>query len=206
MKAYSTNFTQYYLFLRIKQKEKIKFLKISLRYLCWVKKVEVWLTEMLLMYYCWLIGTKEDRVLASSIAVLLCVQFGAGSESEDVFRSMKPHLITVVQDQTAGSVARASVRKTIMCFDKNVMVNFKPGQYTWKMSFSQWHRRLKHTSIWDRFILPRSNFLILSCLLQMSSRTEIMTNLLFFSFSFLLLLIFNWNVLLFVIFPCGTSN
>ena len=77
-----------------------------------------------------LIGTKEDRVLASSIAVLLCVQFGAGSESEDVFRSMKPHLITVIQDQTAGSVARASVRKTIMCFDKNVMVNFKPGQYT----------------------------------------------------------------------------
>lgn len=53
-------------------------------------------------------GTKEDRVLASSIAVLLCVQFGAGSESEDVLRSMKPHLITVIQDQTAGSVARAS--------------------------------------------------------------------------------------------------
>ena len=71
-----------------------------------------------------LIGTKEDRVLASSIAVLLCVQFGAGSESEDVFRSMKPHLITVIQDQTAGSVARASVRKTIICFDKNVMVNW----------------------------------------------------------------------------------
>lgn len=47
-------------------------------------------------------------MLASSIAVLLCVQFGAGSESEDVFRSMKPHLITVIQDQTAGSVARAS--------------------------------------------------------------------------------------------------
>ena len=53
-------------------------------------------------------------MLASSITVLLCVQFGAGSESEDVFRSMKPHLITVIQDQTAGSVARASVRNTII--------------------------------------------------------------------------------------------
>lgn len=69
--------------------------------------------------------------------MLLCVQFGAGSEGEDVFRSMKPHLITVIQDQTAGSVARASVRNTIICFDKNVMVNFKPGGYTRKMSFSQ---------------------------------------------------------------------
>lgn len=69
--------------------------------------------------------------------MLLCVQFGAGSESEDVFRSMKPHLITVIQDQTAGSVARASVRNTIIRFDKNVMVNFKPGEYTRKMSFSQ---------------------------------------------------------------------
>ena len=78
-------------------------------------------------------------MLASSIAVLLCVQFGAGSESEDVFRSMKPHLITVIQDQTAGSVARASVRKTVVCFNKNVMVNFKAGEnsYMRKMSVTQ---------------------------------------------------------------------
>ena len=56
-----------------------------------------------------LIGSKEDRVLGSSIAVLLCVQLGAGSESEAVFKTLKPHLITVIQDQTAGSAARASV-------------------------------------------------------------------------------------------------
>jgi len=50
-------------------------------------------------------------VLSSSIAVLLCVQFGAGSEGEAVFKTLKPFLITVIQDQTAGSTARASVRR-----------------------------------------------------------------------------------------------
>lgn len=56
------------------------------------------------------IGSREDRVLGSSIAILLCVQLGAGSESEAVFKTLKPHLITVIQDQTAGSSVRASVR------------------------------------------------------------------------------------------------
>lgn len=53
-------------------------------------------------------GSREDRVLGSSIAILLCVQLGAGSESEAVFKTLKPHLITVIQDQTAGSSVRAS--------------------------------------------------------------------------------------------------
>lgn len=53
-------------------------------------------------------GTPEDRVLASSIAALLCVQLGAGSESQVVFKTLKPHLITVIQDKTAASAARAS--------------------------------------------------------------------------------------------------
>ena len=57
-------------------------------------------------------------MLASSIAMLLCIQLGAGSESEDVFKSLKPNLITVIQDQTAGSAARASVRKDgLVLFD-----------------------------------------------------------------------------------------
>lgn len=55
-------------------------------------------------------GSLEDRVLASSIAALLCVQLGAGSESQVVFKTLKPHLITVIQDKTAGSAARSSVR------------------------------------------------------------------------------------------------
>lgn len=42
--------------------------------------------------------------------MLLCVQLGAGSESEAAFKTLKPHLITVIQDQTAGAAARASVR------------------------------------------------------------------------------------------------
>ena len=54
-------------------------------------------------------GTPEDRVLASSIAALLCVQLGAGSESQVVFKTLKPHLITVIQDKTAASAARSSV-------------------------------------------------------------------------------------------------
>ena len=49
-------------------------------------------------------------MLASSIAVLLCVQLGAGSESQVVFKTLKPHLITVIQDKTARSAARSSVR------------------------------------------------------------------------------------------------
>ena len=48
-------------------------------------------------------------MLASSIAALLCVQLGAGSESQVVFKTLKPHLITVIQDKTAASAARASV-------------------------------------------------------------------------------------------------
>ena len=56
-----------------------------------------------------ILGTPEDRVLASSIAALLCVQLGAGSESQVVFKTLKPHLITVIQDKTAVSAARASV-------------------------------------------------------------------------------------------------
>ena len=55
-------------------------------------------------------GTPEDRVLASSIAALLCVQLGAGPESQDVFKTLKPHLITVIQDKTASSAARSNVR------------------------------------------------------------------------------------------------
>ena len=55
-------------------------------------------------------GSREERVLGSSIAVLLCIQLGAGSESEAVFKTLKPHLITVIQDQTAGSAVRGSVR------------------------------------------------------------------------------------------------
>ena len=58
---------------------------------------------------CFVSGTTPDRVLASSIAALLCVQLGAGSESQVVFKTIKPHLITVIQDKTAASAARSSV-------------------------------------------------------------------------------------------------
>jgi len=61
-------------------------------------------------YYFFISGTPEDRVLASSIAALLCVQLGAGPESQDVFKTLKPHLITVIQDKTASSAARSNVR------------------------------------------------------------------------------------------------
>ncbi|KAL9972754.1 hypothetical protein ACROYT_G019119 [Oculina patagonica] len=63
-------------------------------------------------------GTPQDRVLASSIAALLCVQLGAGSESQVVFKTIKPHLITVIQDKTAASAARASCATAlaVCCF------------------------------------------------------------------------------------------
>ncbi|KAK2563542.1 Interferon-related developmental regulator 1 [Acropora cervicornis] len=63
-------------------------------------------------------GSREDRVLGSSIAVLLCVQLGAGSDGEIVFKTLKPHFITVIQDQTAGFVARGNCASALAlcCF------------------------------------------------------------------------------------------
>lgn len=66
-------------------------------------------------------GTTEDRVLASSIAALLCVQLGVGTESQFVFKTLKPHLITVIQDKTAMPVARSSCATalSVCCFIAN---------------------------------------------------------------------------------------
>ncbi|XP_074620579.1 interferon-related developmental regulator 1-like [Acropora palmata] len=63
-------------------------------------------------------GSREDRVLGSSIAVLLCVQLGAGSDGEIVFKTLKPYFITVIQDQTAGFVARGNCASALAlcCF------------------------------------------------------------------------------------------
>ena len=82
------------------------FMLVNCCTVCWIKPGREQVNNELSL----LIGSKEDRVLGSSIAVLLCVQLGAGSESEAVFKTLKPHLITIIQDQTAGSAARASVR------------------------------------------------------------------------------------------------
>lgn len=77
-------------------------------------------------------GTPSDRVLASSIAALLCVQLGAGSESQVVFRTIKPHLITVIQDKTAVFAARSSVRIAAndqICFNCKFLITHKPRTY-----------------------------------------------------------------------------
>ncbi|EDO49696.1 predicted protein, partial [Nematostella vectensis] len=63
-------------------------------------------------------GTTEDRVLAASIASLLCIQLGFGVDSEELFKSLKQYLIIVIQDPTAHPAARASCCTTlgICCF------------------------------------------------------------------------------------------
>lgn len=55
-------------------------------------------------------GQAEDRVLAASIASLVCIQLGV--ESEGFFKVLKPILTMIIQDPTASIGARASVSIT----------------------------------------------------------------------------------------------
>lgn len=52
-------------------------------------------------------GQKEDRVLSSNIACALCIQLGEG-ESLRVFTTLKPILITIINDDTVAPSARGS--------------------------------------------------------------------------------------------------
>lgn len=54
-------------------------------------------------------GKGEEQSLAATVLTLLCLQMGSGSEGEEVFRSLKPLLISILTDSTASPVARQSV-------------------------------------------------------------------------------------------------
>ena len=49
-------------------------------------------------------------MLAADIGGLVCIQLGSTVDSEEVFRTLKCHLMTVVQDPTVDPMARARVR------------------------------------------------------------------------------------------------
>lgn len=55
-------------------------------------------------------GKGEEQALAATVFTLLCLQMGSGPEGEEVFRSLKPLLVSVLTDSTASPSARQSVR------------------------------------------------------------------------------------------------
>jgi len=60
------------------------------------------------------IGQNEDKILASCLASLVCIQLGAGTDSECFFKALKPLLISVVQDPAASPNARGSVSLIVL--------------------------------------------------------------------------------------------
>lgn len=54
-------------------------------------------------------GKGEEQSLAASVLTLLCLQMGSGPEGEEVFRSLKPLLISILTDSSASPIARQSV-------------------------------------------------------------------------------------------------
>jgi len=61
-------------------------------------------------------GSNEDRAATAPVAVLLCIQLGAGIESEHVFRTLKPHLTSIVNDPTVSPKAKANCASALgMC-------------------------------------------------------------------------------------------
>ncbi|NWZ10757.1 IFRD2 regulator, partial [Agelaius phoeniceus] len=61
-------------------------------------------------------GKGEEQALAGSVLTLLCLQMGSGPEGEEVFRSLKPLLLSVLTDSTASPSARQSCATALgMC-------------------------------------------------------------------------------------------
>ncbi|XP_062466614.1 interferon-related developmental regulator 2 [Pezoporus occidentalis] len=61
-------------------------------------------------------GKGEEQALAGTVLTLLCLQMGSGPEGEEVFRSVKPLLISVLTDSMASPGARQSCATALgMC-------------------------------------------------------------------------------------------
>ncbi|XP_009069492.1 PREDICTED: interferon-related developmental regulator 2, partial [Acanthisitta chloris] len=61
-------------------------------------------------------GKGEEQALAGTVLTLLCLQMGSGSQGEEVFRSLKPLLVSVLTDSTASPSARQSCATALgMC-------------------------------------------------------------------------------------------
>ncbi|KAG7256263.1 LOW QUALITY PROTEIN: hypothetical protein CRUP_007122, partial [Coryphaenoides rupestris] len=58
-------------------------------------------------------GKGEEQSAAASLACLLCVQLGSGIESEEVLKTLKPLLKTILADPSADIQARQAVAKSL---------------------------------------------------------------------------------------------
>ena len=58
-------------------------------------------------------GKSEEQAQAAFCLVLLCVQMGAGDESEEIFKQLRSMLTTVLSDSSASLKARTAVSKFI---------------------------------------------------------------------------------------------
>ncbi|KAG8535006.1 hypothetical protein GDO81_029699, partial [Engystomops pustulosus] len=63
-------------------------------------------------------GKDEEQSLAAVVLSLLCIQLGSGPEGEDVFHCLKPLLISILSDSSAGVTARQSCASALglCCF------------------------------------------------------------------------------------------
>ncbi|XP_009579046.1 PREDICTED: interferon-related developmental regulator 2-like, partial [Fulmarus glacialis] len=58
----------------------------------------------------------EEQALAGTVLTLLCLQMGSGPEGEEVFRSLKPLLVSILTDSAASPSARQSCATALgMC-------------------------------------------------------------------------------------------
>lgn len=57
-------------------------------------------------------GQQEDRILSAAISCALCIQLGDG-ESLKIFDTLKPILISLINDDSVSPSARASVSTPI---------------------------------------------------------------------------------------------
>ncbi|NXL64372.1 IFRD2 regulator, partial [Chordeiles acutipennis] len=61
-------------------------------------------------------GKGEEQALAGTVLTLLCLQMGSSLEGEEVFRSLKPLLVSILTDSTASPGARQSCATALgMC-------------------------------------------------------------------------------------------
>ncbi|NWX94336.1 IFRD1 regulator, partial [Nothoprocta pentlandii] len=61
-------------------------------------------------------GKGEEQALAGAVLTLLCLQMGSGAEAEQLFRSLRPLLVSILTDGAASPVARQSCAAALgMC-------------------------------------------------------------------------------------------
>ncbi|NXL09284.1 IFRD2 regulator, partial [Mesembrinibis cayennensis] len=61
-------------------------------------------------------GKGEEQALAGTVLTLLCLQMGSGPEGEELFRSLKPLLVSILTDGAASPSARQSCATALgMC-------------------------------------------------------------------------------------------